>query len=71
MFRIDQYKNKIDYSDLRWTLDTVEDFELIKTIYKLLYPRNKNNFNMNDILYLYKIHPEIKKVNIDIKQKLI
>lgn len=70
-FRLWQYKNKVDYSNLRWTLDTEKDFELINSIYGYLYTEKGNDFNMKDILYLYNIHPKLKEINRDIKQKLI
>ena len=71
IFRLFQYKSDKDYSSLRWTLDTKEDFELINIIFKQLYFKNGNNFKMDDILDLYKIYPELKKINTDIKQKEI
>jgi spore coat polysaccharide biosynthesis protein SpsF (cytidylyltransferase family) len=33
-FKIEQYKNDIDYSYMRWTLDTIDDFYFFKSIYK-------------------------------------
>ncbi len=69
IFNLGCYENNIDYSDLRWTLDTVEDLELINRIYHYLYNDKGNNFNMNDILKLYEKYPELRKINIDIKQK--
>jgi spore coat polysaccharide biosynthesis protein SpsF len=71
MFKVYQYKNKINYSNLRWTLDTMEDFQLISSIYDKLYFQKGNKFNMNDILDLYKKYPELVKINEDIVQKQI
>ena len=71
MFFLSQYKNNIDYSNLRWTLDTIEDFELITNIYKYLYSKNGNVFNMENILNLYKLYPKLRKINMDIEQKLV
>ena len=46
-------KNKIDLSNLRLTLDTNEDYKLIKFIFE--YFKTKNiNFTLNDILKLKK-----------------
>jgi len=70
-FKLAQCKNDIDYSNLRWTLDTEEDFKLINTIFKYLYCKKENNFNMFDILDLYRIHPELKEINKSIEQKII
>ncbi|WP_196008126.1 cytidylyltransferase domain-containing protein [Clostridium tyrobutyricum] len=71
IFRLAQYKNKVKYSHLRWTLDTKEDFQLISGIYDKLYSKKENKFNMNDILNLYKKYPELLKINENIKQKKI
>lgn len=71
MFKLYQYRNKVNYSDLRWTLDTMKDFQLIKCIYDKLYLKNGNGFNMNDILTLYKKYPKLIKVNENIMQKEI
>jgi len=56
------YPDKHDYSNIRWTVDNQEDFELVEWIYKKLYPEN-NNFRMDNILELMKQFPE--KLNIN------
>ncbi|WP_058953760.1 cytidylyltransferase domain-containing protein [Clostridium tyrobutyricum] len=71
IFRLAQYKNEIDYSNLRWTLDTKEDFELISKIYGYLYKEKGNEFNLEDILNLYVGHPELREINENIEQKQI
>ncbi|OVE70732.1 acylneuraminate cytidylyltransferase [Clostridium diolis] len=71
LFRLAQYKNDIDYSELRWTLDTEEDFELIDKIYNMLYPSKKNDFYMKDVLELYKQYTNLKSINNSIEQKKI
>lgn len=71
LFRIYQYKNDVDYSELRWTLDTLEDFELIVRIYNILYPDKNNNFNMSDILKLYIQYSDLNSINNNIEQKEI
>lgn len=68
IFRLEQYKSKTNYSDLRWTLDTKEDFELISKIYEYLYTDNKC-FSMYDIIKLLEKYPELKKINEHIQQK--
>lgn len=71
IFKLKQYKNDVDYSQLRWTLDTMEDFELINCIYTLLYPKKGNNFNIKDIIELYKEYPELEEINKHIEQKKV
>ncbi|MGO1468951.1 MAG: cytidylyltransferase domain-containing protein [Tissierella sp.] len=64
------YKNDKNYSNHRWTLDTPEDYELIKEIYNHLY-KGKHDFYMRDILDLLKGNPELFKINQHIEQKKI
>lgn len=67
-FRIKNYENDIDYSMYRWTLDTEEDFLLIKTIYDHLYDE-KEMFLFKDILEFVQNNPEISKLNEHVIQK--
>lgn len=55
-FRIFTYTSDIDYSELRWTVDNQEDFEVIEAIYKNLYPQ-KPDFGLEDILKFFEINP--------------
>lgn len=59
-----------DQSQHRWTVDTLEDFELIKRIIDALYPV-KPEFNMEDILNLLKRNPEWLTINAHIEQKSV
>ncbi|MGK0469240.1 cytidylyltransferase domain-containing protein [Clostridium sp.] len=67
-FNVVQYKNDVDYSKYRWTLDTEEDFEVIKQIYNNLYQEN-SMFYFEDILRFILKNPEIAKINENIEQK--
>lgn len=71
IFKLYYYKNDIDYSELRWTLDTEEDFQLINKIYDLLYPHMISEFRFKDILDLYNDYPELKSINANIEQKKV
>ncbi|MBE6064837.1 glycosyltransferase family protein [Clostridium cochlearium] len=71
IFKLYYYKNDVDYSELRWTLDTEEDFRLINRIYGLLYPYMNSEFKFNDILNLYNDYPELKNINAHIEQKKV
>ncbi len=62
------YKDITDYSKYRWTLDTEEDLELIRTIYKYLY-KGEHNFYYRDIIKLLEVYPEIAKLNETVEQK--
>lgn len=62
------FKDSTDYSKYRWTLDTEEDLELIRTIYNYLY-KGEHNFYYRDIINLLEVHPEIVKINENVEQK--
>ena len=54
-------------SHLRWTLDTIEDLEMVKVVYKHLYKPN-SLFSFSDILKLTRDHPEITEINNKVKR---
>lgn len=58
--------NGLDYSDLRLTLDTEEDYQLLKLIYEAM---DDNIFSLGDILNLFKVYPELPLINKHIPQK--
>lgn len=69
-FNIYYYKNNVNYSEYRLTLDTKEDFELISKIYEKLY--NKSHiFYLKDIINCLEENKELKLINKDIKQKTL
>ncbi|MFO0795674.1 MAG: glycosyltransferase family protein [Candidatus Brocadiaceae bacterium] len=61
-FRIGSFKNTIDLSALRWTVDESLDFELVTKIYETLYP-GKPDFSTKDILGFLEGHQELKTYN--------
>ncbi|MCC6544192.1 MAG: glycosyltransferase family protein [Nitrospirae bacterium] len=61
-FRIGNFRNTIDLSGLRWTVDEAVDFELVSKIYDALY-HNNSEFTTNDILSFLDIHPDLKTMN--------
>jgi spore coat polysaccharide biosynthesis protein SpsF (cytidylyltransferase family) len=65
-FQIDCYKNNVDLSHLRWTVDEQEDFDLVSRIYESLYPENPE-FTTNDILSLLNRNPLLLQINSHIK----
>ncbi|MBS4096877.1 MAG: glycosyltransferase family protein [Sulfuricella sp.] len=52
----------------RWTVDTLEDLELVSRIIADLYPVNPS-FSMQDILDLLARHPDWSEINAHIEQK--
>jgi spore coat polysaccharide biosynthesis protein SpsF len=57
-----------EVADLRLTVDTVEDFELIRRIFEGVYSE-KDIFSFADILSFLKLNPDLAKINQDIQQK--
>lgn len=66
-FNISDYGDNVDNSDLRVTLDTVEDWEVIQKVYKGL--SNKTDFSYIDVVRYLRHNPDIVKINATIEQK--
>jgi len=62
IFRCEILKSKNDYSQLRWTVDNEEDFQLVTKIYEALF-NEKQPFLMNDILDYLSAHSELTDLN--------
>jgi len=58
--------SKKDYSHFRWTVDTPEDYELIKRIYEAF---GRFDFSWLEVIELLKKHPEWSDLNANIQQK--
>jgi spore coat polysaccharide biosynthesis protein SpsF len=69
-YKIYNFKAEKKYCrpDLRFTLDYLEDYKLIKSIYENLYEKN-NNFSAIDIFEFLDKNPNIKKLNSHCKQQ--
>ena len=61
-FKIGKLESSKDYSNIRLTVDHKEDLELVRKIYKELYPINKF-FGLSDIIGLIKRQPGLLKIN--------
>lgn len=57
-----------DLSEFRWTVDTIEDFELIEKIISTLYP-SQPSFRLEDVIHLLNENPEWNKINANVEQK--
>lgn len=62
-FRISQYKGNFDASQLRWTVDTPADFQMVEQVYRRLLPI-KESFDFYDILRLVAQEPAIGSINM-------
>lgn len=67
-YRLCNIAYKQDQSQHRWTVDTIEDFELITKIIENLYP-HVPEFDMEDVLNLLTNYPEWTKINAHVEQK--
>lgn len=67
-FRIGQVINPVDLSHHRWTVDTPEDFELVRRITEALYPVNPQ-FATPDILAVLAQYPDWSAINAHVHQK--
>lgn len=56
------------HPEYRWTLDTTEDFEFIRTVYEELYYQNPE-FTTLDVIKLLNKKPELLTINSHIPQK--
>ena len=64
-FKLASFKNKVDLSSKRWTVDEPNDFALIKAIIEALYPQNPD-FQIKDVLRFLSKNPELEKLNQNI-----
>ena len=69
-FNINSYFADEDNSKIRITLDTIQDYSLLCSIYDYLYEQN-NFFSLSDILALFDEKPWLKIINGDIIQKKV
>lgn len=61
-FKLAGFRNKVDLSDKRWTLDREEDLMFIRAVIAGLYPQNPD-FGMEDIMEFIKNNPQIEDIN--------
>ena len=67
-YRLANVSYVTDFSKYRWTVDTPEDYTLIKRIITALYPLNAK-FCLEDILRLLEQNPNWHLINAHIEQK--
>jgi spore coat polysaccharide biosynthesis protein SpsF len=69
LFRLVSQCGRIDYSQYRWTLDTTEDLELLRTIYARF--SNQDDFRCGEVIQLMECEPELAELNSDVVQKAV
>jgi spore coat polysaccharide biosynthesis protein SpsF len=67
LFRLVSKRGRTDYSRFRWTLDTVDDFELLRMIYARF--GDQNDFSWGDVIKLMEREPELAELNSHVVQK--
>lgn len=67
-FRLHSFESETDRSNLRWTLDTPEDLQLIEEIYGALYKEGEI-VATKQVLQLLKERPELIMLNAHVEQK--
>ncbi len=67
-FTIVPVRSKVDLSAHRWTVDTPEDYDLVRRIYDAL---GRDDFSWRDALAVVDAHPEWSELNRHIRQKAV
>jgi len=66
-FKIFSVTNEENFSNYRWTVDTQEDLDLIRTIYKKI--DQDDDLSWKDVLKLFHNEPNLSDINRHIRQK--
>lgn len=67
-FKIAQLRNQSDESEHRWTVDTKEDFELIK---RLIEAFTDDTYRLRDLIDVIKKNPDWQLINQFVQQKTL
>lgn len=67
-FQIDNVIHGVDLSDLRWTVDTQEDLDLVRLVFEHF---GHDHFSWEQVLPLMEQHPEWIDINRHIRQKTV
>lgn len=68
-FQLHAVVDSADHSAHRWTVDTEEDFELVRRIYTELEPQS--DFDYQEVLACLALHPEWSEINRGVRQKSV
>jgi len=69
IFELTSLRGRIDYSRYRWTLDTAEDLELLRTIYARL--DNRDDFHWLRAVRVMEDEPDLAERNVHVVQKAL
>jgi spore coat polysaccharide biosynthesis protein SpsF len=68
-FKVISTAGEMDYSQHRWTLDTPEDLELIRAVYK--HFGNRDSVRWVEVLDLMEAEPALAALNSHVRQKTV
>jgi spore coat polysaccharide biosynthesis protein SpsF len=68
LFRLARVPLPVDLSEHRWTVDTAEDYELVRRIFEAL---GRDDFGWRDALAVIEAHPDWSELNRHIEQKTV
>ena len=60
-FKVLVLDHPVDYGNMRWTVDTPEDLDVVRLIYK--HFENRDDFSWLEVLDLYEKQPELARMN--------
>jgi spore coat polysaccharide biosynthesis protein SpsF len=69
LFRLVSQQGHTDYSQYRWTLDTIQDLELLRALYAAF--GNQDNFSWREAIALCELKPELPELNSRVPQKVL
>ncbi|MCS5696642.1 glycosyltransferase family protein [Desulfofundulus thermocisternus] len=67
-FRLQGVSSDIDYSYMRWTVDTLEDLNFVRKIFEHF---GNNAFSWREVLRMLDEHPEWLEINRHVQQKVV
>lgn len=68
LFQLVRVASAVDYSQHRWSVDTVDDYELVRRLFEELDP---DTVAWHDVLALLARHPDWELINRDVPQKTV
>jgi len=66
-FRVRMVNHEVDYGDLRWTVDTAEDLELVRKIFAH-FP-GREDFSWLEVLQVFERETELRQINAQVRHK--
>jgi spore coat polysaccharide biosynthesis protein SpsF len=66
-FDVYYHNTKPDYGEMRWTVDTKQDIDAVRMIYRSL--PDKEHFTWHDVLHLVQEHPDLSALNAGVRHK--